>query len=130
MTTEKTKVFELEGRRWQVSKATALQGANILRKFTGKGASGPQSFLSSLNDEEYPAIQNLLLQNVSEIQVVNDSEVYLPVLLPSGAVSKAIEGNARLAYTLMVVSLAFNLQSFFDENALEEFHETMKSFSA
>ena len=130
MIREKTKIFEFQGKRWQVEKATALDGANIIRKLVSSEAKGAQDFLSKLSNNEFLAIQNILLSKVSEVQNINNAEVMIPIIMPSGILSNAISEDATLVYMLTVLSLSFNMQSFFDENALKEFQEISKTFSA
>jgi hypothetical protein len=130
MIKEKTKAFEFQGRRWQVEKATALDGANIIRKLVSSGAKGAQDFLSKLSNDEFQAIQNILLSKVFEVQNINGQETTLPIITPSGALSNSISEDATLVYMLTVISLSFDMQSFFDESALKEFTETMSIFNA
>jgi len=130
MIREKTKSFEFQGKRWQVEKATALDGANIIRKLISSGAKGAQDFLSKLTNDEFLAIQNILLSKVSEVQNINNSEIMIPIIMPSGILSNAISEDATLVYMLTVISLSFNMQSFFDESALKEFSTMMEVFNA
>jgi hypothetical protein len=130
MIREKTKTFEFQGRRWQVAKVSALDGSNIIRKFTTSGKSNPQEFLQSLPDEQFMNIQNTLLLSISEVQTINNQEIMLPIITPSGALSNSISEDAGLIYMLTVFALAFNLQSFFDENALKEFQSIAQTFNA
>jgi hypothetical protein len=130
MIKEKFKVFEFQGRRWQVNKATALDGANILRKFIGSGAVGSQDFLAKLSNEDFILIQNILLSKVTEVQNINNTEITIPIITPSGILSNVISEDATLVYMLTVISLSFDMQSFFDENALTEFQEIVKIINA
>ncbi|MCE5304556.1 hypothetical protein LLG34_02475 [bacterium] len=130
MIREKTKSFEFQGRRWQVAKVSALDGSNIIRKFTTSGKSNPQEFLQSLPDEQFMNIQNTLLLSISEVQTINNQEIMLPIITPSGMLSNSISEDAGLIYMLTVFALAFNLQSFFDENALKEFQSIAQTFNA
>jgi hypothetical protein len=127
---EKFKIFDFQGRRWQVAKVSALDGSNIIRKFTTSGKTNPQEFLQSLSDDQFASIQNILLLSTSEVQNINNQEIMLPIITLSGALSNSISEDAGLIYMLTVFALAFNLQSFFDENALKEFQSIAQTFSA
>jgi hypothetical protein len=130
MVKEKTKTFELQGRRWQVEKVTALDGSNIIRKFTSSGSGNPQDFLSGLSNDEFSNTQKILLSKISEVQNINNQEMMIPIITPSGVISSALSEDAGLTYLLTVISLSFSMSGFFDGNALTEFQEVVKIINA
>jgi hypothetical protein len=126
---ERIKNFELQGTRWQVKKVNALDGSNILRKFTNSGAKNPQDFLANMPDDQFKSIQDILLAGVSEIQVINGQEVNLPLVLPSGTMGGIAGEDAGLVFMLTVISLVFNMSGFFEGNTLTEFHSIVGTFN-
>lgn len=126
---ERSKVFEFQGKRWRVNKVSAVEGSNLLRKFTGLGVINPTEFLSKLSDEEFFSIQKSLFKELSEVQVVNEEEVFIPVMTPAGTVGKPISEDATLVFFLTLACVAFNMTSFFGENDLKEFQSLIKSFN-
>ncbi len=127
---ERTKVFTLSDKRWQVKKIAALEGSDLIRMFTSSGAENPQAFLGSLSKETFAQIQLMLLNTIDEIQVINNEEVFIPITTLSGALSKSIMDDAGLLYMLTIVALAFNLTGFFEGNALKEFQEVISTINA
>lgn len=130
MIREKSKRFEFQGKRWQVEKVNPLEGSNLLRKFTTSEKKNPQEFLQSLSNNDFKEIQSMLLLCIFEIQNINNQDILLPILIPPDSLSNSVKEDAGLIYMLTIFALAFNLQSFFDENALKEFQEISKTFSA
>lgn len=126
---ERTKVFELDGIKWHITKINALEGSNLLRKFTNSGAVDPQAFLSTMPDDQFKSIQNLLLENVKEVQIMGGQEVLLPLVLPSGVIGGKASENASLVFMLTVITLIFNLSGFFVGNTLTEFQKVVSSFN-
>jgi len=127
--TERTKTFELQGSRFQVSKLTALDGSSLLRKFSGSGIQDPQEFLSKMPDVDFRSLQILLLSNISEIQVINGVEVMLPIILPSGVMEGKISEDASLVWMLTMISLMFNLSGFFVGSVLKDYQVAMESIN-
>jgi hypothetical protein len=130
MSIERSKVFEFLGKRWRVNKVNALGGSNLIRKFAGSGANNPSEFLAKLSSEEFLEIQKVLFSELTEVQVINEEEVFIPVMTSSGTIGKALSEDASLIFFLTIVCVAFNLSGFFGESALKEFQELVKSFNA
>lgn len=127
---ERTKSFEFQGGRYQVSKLNALDGSNILRKFASSGVQDPQEFITSMPDEEFKKIQSVLLTAVSEIQVINDVEVNLPLILPSGVMVGKASEDAGFTLMLTIISLMFNISGFFVGSALKDYQAIADSINA
>lgn len=125
---ETEKVIELLGRKWKLTKLNPLEGSNLIRKFVRGQQFQPQDFLVQLPDEEFASIQRALLRSVFEIKVVADKEIPLPVF--SGDMLAIEFNSADEAFVITAVSLAFNLQGFFAGDALKEFADIVKTFSA
>ena len=123
---EREKVITLKGERYLITKVPAIEGSNILRKFTGSGKRNPETFLAELPDEEFQNIQRTLVANVFELQVVEGQEVKFPVMLPSGILLPKIEEDASILLMITVIALMFNLSGFFGGNELEEFQKIVE----
>ena len=126
---ERIKVFELQGQKYQVTKVNALDGSNILRKFTSSGAANPQEFLASMPDDQFKGIQDILLCKVSEIQTINGQEILVPLFLPSGVIGGKAAEDASLVLMLTVIALMFNTSGFFGESALKEFQGVVETLN-
>jgi len=126
---DRTKTFELKGARWQVSKVSALDGSNLIRKFTSSGILDPQEFIANMPDEQFKPIQKILLSSIAELQTINNLEVPIPVVLPNGTIHGIASDDALLLFVLTAVSLEFNLSGFFDEGALKEYRQLMQDFN-
>ena len=127
---ERTKTVELQGRRWQLAKVNALDGSDIIRKLLSSGEKQPQEWLAKMPDDQFKNIQKILLDNVSEIQIIGEKEVMLPIILPSGVMSAAIVEDAGLVFMLTIVALMFNVSGFFGGNALKDFQAVIENFNA
>jgi len=126
---ERTKTVELQGRRWQLAKINALDGSDIIRKLLSSGEKQPQEWLAKMSDDQFKNIQKILLDNVSEIQIIGEKEVMLPIILPSGVMSGAIAEDAGLVFMLTIVALMFNVSGFFGGNALKDFQTVVENFN-
>jgi hypothetical protein len=128
MNTERTKMFPLEGKTWKMNKVNALEGSNLLRMFTAAGNSNPQEFLANMPNDKFKPIQTILLSEVFLVKTINEQEISVPVILPSGQIE--VEANdSGLLFMLTVISLMFNLSGFFEDNTLKEFQTVVASFN-
>jgi hypothetical protein len=126
---ETEKTIELMGRKWRFHKLNPLEGSNLLRKFVRGEGVNPDTFLSNLSDEDFISIQRSLLSTVYEIKTTPEgAEATIPVF--NGGMLAVIFNSADEAFVVTAVALAFNLQGFFEGNALTEFGQIVKSFNA
>lgn len=75
--------------------------------------------LSSLDRESFEHMQKACLKSTQEITMVDNVVSPIPVMLPDGRWGVGdIANDTVLVFSLTFQSLAFNLSSFFEENAL------------
>ena len=124
---QKIKMVELKGSRWQITKANALDGSNLIRRFIKAGGVDVETFLRDMSDDTFKAVQNITLKNVYEIQVIDGKEVPLPVMLPSGIIGGKAAEDTSLIFILTFMSLMWSLEDFFAGNASKEYQQMMET---
>ena len=125
---ERTRTFDLSGKKWRMDKINPLDGSNLLRMFTAAGNANPQEFLANMPSEQFKLIQRILLASVYLVKVIDDKEIPSPLFLPSGVMD--VEGeDSGLLFMLTVISLMFNMSGFFGGDTLKEFQEIVKEFN-
>jgi hypothetical protein len=123
MEREKTRQVTIEGRTYRMDKVTALTGSNLIRKFAAMPGDKPlAAFISSMTDDEYASLQRTCLFVVSEI---TEGGKPAPVMMADGRLT--IDVLPDTIYALTFGSLLFQLESFFGENALQEFINQIQS---
>jgi hypothetical protein len=125
---ETERIIDLRGRKWKFHKLSPLEGSNLLRKFVRGGNFDPQSFLSLLSDQEFASLQKTLLNVVYEVKEVAGKDVLLPVFNGDKLAITFERGDE--AFMVTAISLSFNLQGFFEENASKEFETIIDSLHA
>ena len=125
---ETQKTIELGGYQWRIHKLTPLEGANLLRKVIKGRGGNPEEFLSTLSDQDYISLQKTLLSRVFQIKKVKDKEAQIPVF--TGDMMTVEMDSADTIFVLTTISLIFNLQSFFEGNALKELDTILASINA
>jgi len=141
---EKYKEIELSGRRWRIGRFDALTGSYIstllvmqllpmgLGNALGlENVSGGKNLMSK---ETFIDVQKDCLKIVSELKLVGDVVMPLPVMLEDGRWGIGeIEDDAPTVMGLTIQVLMFNISDFFEEGALNDLLDKfsgMSQFSA
>lgn len=137
---ETFKDIEVGNRKFRIQKFDALTGSYIVytvltqvlpmglgKQIEGLEDSQANKNLPPMPKEQFMEIQKDCLKCCSEIRPEGNVVLPIQVMLPDGRWGvEDIKNDAPLAFMLTVQVLGYNVQSFFEENALEMFQ---KSFS-
>jgi hypothetical protein len=120
------KNFEFDGRKWSIGKFDAMTGSYIAYKLMGEML---PAFISVPGIPTAPQ-GSPVMSKPDFIDMQKDCLRVCTELLPAGPAKvindngswgvEGIENNAKLAITLTVQALVWNLTDFFDESLLQE----------
>lgn len=141
---ETTKQIEIGDRKFIIGKFDALTGSyiiytlltQILPMGLGKSIEGlPENdgntSLPTISKEQFSEIQKDCLKCCSEIQPVGGQVIPVPVMLKDGRWGvENLEQDALTVTLLTVQVLGFNVQSFFDGNALETLKQSFTQLNS
>lgn len=152
--TEKTKIVEVAGTRYQLSRFPANVGSFILMKLIGAGLTGMNvngnqeapakvaaepsgeeivrafTFAASsrgLTFDEHNWIQQKCLSVCARLEDHSGVEVPMPLMTSSGVTLPEIRDDLQLAMKLEIETLVFNYSSFFAEGGLNALAGTRPS---
>lgn len=123
----KTKVVEVAGKPYQLTKMdartasyVALKAAGVLAPSMGNTAA-MVSALTGMSRKEFDELQTLLLRTVNRlIEAPNGQQMPEPVLTAKGDfVDEALAYDAAAVIKLTVEALIFNVGGFFNEAGLK-----------
>lgn len=125
MRREAFKDVTLKGRKWRIGKFNPLVGSFLVLGIFPKLKSATD--FSALSREEFSQLQRDCLMVCSEVTVVGDKELPVPVMTAGGEWSvKGIEDDLTTVLGLTIHAIQFNM-SFFGEDALEELESSIKN---
>lgn len=149
---ETTKQIEIGDRKFIIGKFDALTGSyiiytlltQILPMGLGKSIEGlpenegntslptiSNTSLPTISKEQFSEIQKDCLKCCSEIQPVGGQVIPVPVMLKDGRWGvENLEQDALTVTLLTVQVLGFNVQSFFDGNALETLKQSFTQLNS
>ena len=137
---ESFKDIDIQGRKWRITRFDALTGSYIAYKLLFQmlpmgieenvpGMNLPKG-RSLMTKEEFVDLQKDCLAVCSELTVVGNQQVPIPILMRGG--SWAIDGidqDIMLVMVLTMHCLVFNISSFFEQDALNDLTDSFKALN-
>ena len=121
----KTKIIEINGKKYKLSKMDARTGSYVAFKLAVIVApaikqgdmESAMSQISSLPRKDFDELQGLLLQTVSEIKEVNGEEMPMSLLKGGRFINEELQFDVSTVMQLTVQAAMFNVGDFFAENS-------------
>jgi hypothetical protein len=138
---ETFKDVDVRGRKFRINKFDALTGSyviytvltQVLPMGMGKKVAGLEesSNLPAMTKEKFRELQMDCLRVCSEIKPAGNSIVPVPVLMADGRWGiEDLENDSTMVMALTIQALGYNVQSFFEGDALTLFKDMFQSLNA
>lgn len=124
----KTKIIEVNNRKYKLSKLDARTGSYVAFKLAAviapalKDGNVEQALgqVSKLPRAEFDEMQTLLLQTVTEVKEVNGEELPMPLLRNGAFIDESLNYDVSAVMQLTVQAAVFNVGDFFAGNVQEQ----------
>ena len=124
----KTKVIEVNGKKYKLSKMDARTGSYVAFKLAvivapalkGGEVEKALSQISTLPRNEFDELQSLLLGTVTELKTVDGQELPMPLMRNGCFINEELQFDVASIMQLTVQAAMFNIGDFFSGNVVQK----------
>jgi hypothetical protein len=124
----KTKVIEVNGKKYKLSKMDARTGSYVAFKLAvivapalkGGEVEKALSQISTLPRNEFDELQSLLLGTVTELKTVDGQELPMPLMRNGSFINEELQFDVASIMQLTVQAAMFNIGDFFSGNVVQK----------